>query len=110
MLRGYATEFYVATYFLHDVPADVLRTGPPPRDQAETVFQEPCRFERWPDIPMHVLAGSDDRFFPVEFQRTVARERLGLELEEIAGGHLIALSNPQGLAERLLGYRQMRAR
>jgi hypothetical protein len=39
------------------------------REEAETVFGEHCRFERWPDIPIHVLAGKDDRFFPIEFQR-----------------------------------------
>jgi hypothetical protein len=100
--RGYAREFDVATYFLHDVPQDVLRTGPEPREEADTVFAEPCRFERWPDISIQVLAGRDDRFFPIEFQRRVARERLGKEVEEIPGGHLVALSNPQGLTERLL--------
>jgi pimeloyl-ACP methyl ester carboxylesterase len=106
VLRGYSTEFDTGTYFLHDVPPNVLRNGPPPRDQAEAVFKEPCHFERWPAIPIHVLAGSDDRFFPVEFQRTVARERLGLELEEISGGHLVALSNPLGLTERLLALEE----
>jgi pimeloyl-ACP methyl ester carboxylesterase len=102
---GYATEFDVATYFLHDVPKDVLRTGPaPPRDEAAIVFGEPCRFERWPDIPIHVLAGRDDRFFPVEFQQRIARERLGKEVEAIPGGHLVALSNAGGLTHRLLTY------
>src|SRR5262245_40616159 len=43
-------------------------------------------------------------FFPVKFQRRVARERLGKEAEEIPGGHLVALSNPEGLTERLLAY------
>jgi pimeloyl-ACP methyl ester carboxylesterase len=99
---GYARELDVATYFLHDVPRDVLRAGPEPREEADIVFREPCRFERWPDIPIHVLAGKDDRFFPIEFQRRVARERLGKEVEEIPGGHLVALSNPEGLTERLL--------
>jgi pimeloyl-ACP methyl ester carboxylesterase len=103
--RGYATEFDVETYFLHDVPRDVLRVGPEqPREEAATVFGEPCRFERWPDIPVHVLAGKDDRFFPIEFQRRVARERLGREVEEISGGHLAALSNAEGLTERLIAY------
>jgi pimeloyl-ACP methyl ester carboxylesterase len=103
--RGYATEFDMETYFLHDVPKDVLRTGPEqPREEAETVFGEPCRFERWPDIPIHVLAGKDDRFFPIEFQRRVARDRLGNEVEEVAGGHLVALSNAEGLSERLIAY------
>ena len=101
--HGYAAEFDVETYFLHDVPQDVLRSGPQqPREEAETVFVEPCRFERWPAIPLHVLAGRDDRFFPIEFQRRVARERLEREVEELPGGHLVALSNPQGLADRLL--------
>src|SRR5690349_19916960 len=101
--RGYLTEFDVGTYFLHDVPQGVLRTNPEqPREQAETVFGEPCRFERWPDIPIHVLAGRDDRFFPIEFQQRVARERLGKDVDEIPGGHLVALSNAEGLAQRLL--------
>jgi pimeloyl-ACP methyl ester carboxylesterase len=103
--RGYATEFDVGTYFLHDVPQDVLRSGPEqPREEAETVFGEPCGFERWPEIPIHVLVGRDDRFFPIEFQRRVARERLGKEVEEISGGHLVALSNAEGLTERLVAY------
>jgi pimeloyl-ACP methyl ester carboxylesterase len=100
---GYATEFDMETYFLHDVPKDVLRAGPEqPREEAETVFGEPCRFERWPDIPIHVLAGKNDRFFPIEFQRRVARDRLGKEIDEITGGHLVALSNAEGLTERLI--------
>jgi pimeloyl-ACP methyl ester carboxylesterase len=103
--RGYVREFDVGTYFLHDVPQDVLRAAPEqPREEADTAFGEPCCFERWPDIPIHVLAAKDDRFFPVEFQRRVARERLGKEVEEIPGGHLVALSNPEGLTERLLAY------
>jgi pimeloyl-ACP methyl ester carboxylesterase len=103
--RGYATEFDVGTYFLHDVPQDVLRAGPEkPREEVDTVFSEPCRFERWPEIPIHVLAARDDRFFPIEFQRRVARERLRKEVEEIPGGHLVALSNAEVLTERLLAY------
>jgi pimeloyl-ACP methyl ester carboxylesterase len=103
--HGYPTQFDAETYFLHDVPQDVLRAGPKqPREEAETVFAEPCRFERWPDIPVRVLAGRDDRFFPIEFQRRVARERLAMDLEDIPGGHLVALSNPQGLTERLVAY------
>ncbi|HLI12838.1 MAG TPA: hypothetical protein VKY65_14695 [Alphaproteobacteria bacterium] len=103
--RGYAVAFDPETYFLHDVPTDVRRTGPEaPRREAEIVFGEPCRFEHWPAIPIHVLAGRDDRFFPVEFQQRVARERLGKDVEEIAGGHLVALSNPEGLTRRLLAY------
>jgi hypothetical protein len=32
----------------------------------------------------------------------IARERLGKEAEEIFGGHLVALSNAEGLTERLV--------
>jgi pimeloyl-ACP methyl ester carboxylesterase len=99
---GYSTEFDLATYFLHDVPADVIAAGEPQREQGKNVFREPCRFEAWPKLPIRVIAGRDDRFFPLSFQRKVARERLGLPVEELPGGHLIALSNPQGLSERLL--------
>ena len=72
-------------------------------------FGEPCRFARWPEIPIQVLAGSADRFFPIEFQRRVARERLGKAVEEVSGGHLVALSNPEGLVDRLLAF-EARAR
>ena len=48
------------------------------------------------------MAGADDRFFPVEFQRNVARERLGLEADVLPGGHLIALAWPEPLAGYLL--------
>ncbi|WP_291574852.1 alpha/beta hydrolase [Bradyrhizobium sp.] len=104
-VRGYTAEFDVGTYFLHDVPQEVLRAGPEqPREEAETIFGDPCLFEGWPDIPIHVLAGKDDRFFPIEFQRRVARERLGKEVAEIPGGHLVALSNAERLAECLVAY------
>ena len=48
------------------------------------------------------LSGRDDRFFPYEFQRRVAKERLGLEAEQLPGGHLLALSHPKPLVARLL--------
>jgi pimeloyl-ACP methyl ester carboxylesterase len=49
-----------------------------------------------------LVAGADDRFFPVEFQRTLARDRLGREADVLPGGHLIALSQPAALASYLL--------
>ena len=100
---GYSTEFDVPIYFLHDVPDAVLREGPAhQREQAQIVFKEPCRFQRWPQVPTHVLASTDDRFFPLEFQRRVARARMDTDVEVLPGGHLVALSNPDGLVDRLL--------
>jgi pimeloyl-ACP methyl ester carboxylesterase len=103
--RGYSTEFDIATYFLHDVPPEVIAEGEArERPQSDAVLAEPCLFDAWPDVPIHVMAGRDDRFFPIDFQRRVARERLDAEVDEVAGGHLLALSNPRGLVDRLLAY------
>jgi pimeloyl-ACP methyl ester carboxylesterase len=58
----------------------------------------------WPDVPTRVLTGSGDRFFPAEFQRRLARDRLGITPDQMPGGHLLALSRPTEVAERLEGY------
>jgi pimeloyl-ACP methyl ester carboxylesterase len=68
------------------------------------VFDNCCLFKAWPAIPIHAVAGANDRFFPIEFQRRVARERLHKAIDAVPGGHLVALSNPDGLADRLLRY------
>lgn len=99
---GYSQEFDLATYFLHDVAPDVAATGEPhQRPESDAVFASACTFDAWPDVPIHVVAGADDRFFPVEFQKRVARDRLGVDADVLPGGHLIALSNPTGLADYL---------
>ena len=56
-------------------------------------------------MPTRVIAGRDDRLFPLEFQRRVAKERLGLDVDAIDGGHMVALSHPAALADRLEAYR-----
>jgi pimeloyl-ACP methyl ester carboxylesterase len=72
--------------------------------QSSTVFTSPCTFEHWPSVPTRVLIGRDDRFVPADFQRRVARERLGISPDEMPGGHLVALSQPVELASRLQLY------
>ena len=89
--------------FTHDVPPAVMATAPTPFAQSGTPFTQPWPLPGWPGVPTRVLAGRDDRFFPVGFQRRVAAERLGLPVEELPGGHLVALSRPAELAERLVG-------
>jgi pimeloyl-ACP methyl ester carboxylesterase len=104
---GYSPEFDVQTYFLHDVPNDVAAAGAAHRrDEAKIAFTEPARFQRWPGVSVHVLVGKDDRFFPRDFQVRVARERLGanVDITEIEGGHLLTLSRPRELADRLLTF------
>ena len=90
--------------FFHDVPEDVrqvARSQPEPR-QSDAPFEQPWPLDRWPDVPTRVLQGSDDRLFPLEFQRRVVRDRLGLDVDVIPGGHLLALSRPREVAEYLL--------
>jgi pimeloyl-ACP methyl ester carboxylesterase len=100
---GYGTEFDLAAYFLHDVPPEVAAAGARyERPEGAAAFASTCDFGRWPSIPIGVAAGAGDRFFPVEFQRTVARDRLGLEADVLPGGHLIALAQPAALARYLL--------
>jgi pimeloyl-ACP methyl ester carboxylesterase len=66
------------------------------------MFGEPWPLEAWPDVPTRVLIPRDDRLFPREFQSRIARERLDLPIDEMAGGHLPMLSRPRELAGRLL--------
>jgi pimeloyl-ACP methyl ester carboxylesterase len=97
-------DFDPMVTFMHDLPEDVLRTvlahGSTP--QSDTPFASPCRFRRWPDVSIRYLLGRDDRFFPAEFQRRLAWERLGVVAEEMPGGHLCALSQPDELVELLV--------
>lgn len=101
---GYATEFDLATYFLHDLSKDLTdELSKHGGDEARIAFTEPCAFEAWPAVPLHVLVGNEDRFFPAAFQERVAHERLGAaQVERVPGGHLAALSNPEPIADRLL--------
>ncbi|MFJ4922858.1 alpha/beta fold hydrolase [Streptomyces sp. NPDC088725] len=102
---GYSVEFDLPTYFLHDVPPEVVAAGAAhERAEADIAFSQPCGIERWPDVPTRVLAGAQDRFFPLEFQRRVAGDRLGTDTDETPGGHLAALSHPLDLADRLVRY------
>lgn len=89
--------------FLHDVDPNVARgsqrfSGAP----GPGMFTEPWPLESWPDVPTRALCPRDDRLFPWEFQKRVVGDRLGLELDEIAGGHLPMLSRPAELAQRLV--------
>jgi pimeloyl-ACP methyl ester carboxylesterase len=96
-----------AVIYYHDLPAE-LRAAAQARtwqDQATTPLDEPWPLGAWPDTPTRVLAARHDRMFPLEFQRRIARERLGLEVDEIDGGHMVALGRPGELADRLEAVR-----
>jgi pimeloyl-ACP methyl ester carboxylesterase len=92
-----------AVVYFHDVPAEVTAEayGRGEPEQTKTPMRQPWPLTAWPDVPTRVVVGRHDRLFPAPFQRRVARERLGLDVDEIDGGHLVALSRPAELAERL---------
>jgi pimeloyl-ACP methyl ester carboxylesterase len=99
---GYG-PFDAATYFLHDVDAEVVAEGEQyQRFEADAAFESVCDFKAWPTIGIRVLAGIDDRFFPVGLQRRVARDRLGVEADVLPGGHLLPLVQPRLVADYLL--------
>ncbi len=96
-------EEAMAEVFFHDVDEATLAANAEFEGRpAPGLFAEPLPLETWPEVPTTVLAPREDRLFPLEFQRRVARERLGLEVEEMEGGHLPFLSRPGELAERLV--------
>jgi len=91
--------------FYHDVPpalaAEARRRE---RDEASKVMQQPWPLERWPDTPTRYLLCRDDRMLRAEWARRHARERLGIEADELDGGHYIVLARPRQLADRLVAY------
>jgi len=102
---GYSTDGPMDLYF-HDVPPDVtaeaLAAGEPA--QSGTPLEKPWPLEKWPDVPTRFLLSRGDRFFPADFMHRVVSERLQITPDEIDGGHLVALSRPKALAERLDSY------
>jgi pimeloyl-ACP methyl ester carboxylesterase len=103
---GVDPTFDVMTTFMHDVPLDIvdelMKAGEPP--QSDTIFAKPFPLQQWPDIPTKVIVGTLDRMFPINFQRRLCQDRLGVVPDEISTGHLPAFANPEALAERLLAY------
>jgi pimeloyl-ACP methyl ester carboxylesterase len=97
--------------YFHDVPAEVREEafGHGESQQSWTPMTEPWPLVAWPDVPTRVLVGRDDRLFPADFQRRVARERLGIKTDEIGGGHLLALNQPERVVERFEAYRTARS-
>lgn len=93
--------------FFHDTPEAVRAQAlaEPEPEQSDTPFEQPWPLSGWPDVPTAVICGADDRLFPLEFARRIARERLGIEdIDVMPGGHLMALSRPDELAAWLLSH------
>jgi pimeloyl-ACP methyl ester carboxylesterase len=81
--------------FYHDVPPELAaearrREG----EESSKALGEPWPLQAWPDVPTRYLLCRDDRMFPAAWARRHARERFGIEADEIDGGHYITLSRP----------------
>jgi pimeloyl-ACP methyl ester carboxylesterase len=99
------TESGLNDVFYHDVPPDLASEAQRrERDESSKALTEPWPLDAWPDTPTRYLLCRDDRMFPAAWARRHARERLGIEADEIDGGHYISLSRPRELADRLVAY------
>jgi pimeloyl-ACP methyl ester carboxylesterase len=74
------------------------------RGESSAVWRTPWPLDAWPDVPTKFILCQDDRFFPAAFMRRTARQRLGIEPDEVPGGHCAALSHPRELADLLVSY------
>ena len=101
---GYEESGYEDVFY-HDVPprlaAEARRRE---RNETSKALEEPWPLEDWPETPTRYLLCRDDRMFPAAWARRHARERLGVESDEITGGHYISLSRPVELAAQLAAY------
>jgi pimeloyl-ACP methyl ester carboxylesterase len=99
----------------HDDPLICYYNGVPPalatealrrggRGESAVVYDTPWPLDAWPDVPTKVIVCKDDQFFPADFLRRVARERLGAVPDEVPGCHCVALSHPGELSDLLVSY------
>jgi pimeloyl-ACP methyl ester carboxylesterase len=88
--------------FFHDAPAATARWATKRlRPQSYRVFAETSPLKRWPDVESRSIVCADDRAINPEWVRSAARDRLGVEAVELAGGHSPMLTRPAELARVL---------
>jgi Alpha/beta hydrolase family len=88
--------------FHHDVAPEIAAEAQRrERDEQARALREPWPLDAWPQTPTRYMLCRDDRMFPAGWARRHARERLGLEADEMEGGHYVTLSRPRELAQRL---------
>lgn len=104
---GIAQDADLKVVFFHDVPKEVVDEAWERGEvgQSERPFGPPAMPALPADLPIRFLAGRDDRFFPLDFQRRTVQERFGFAPDEMDGGHLLPLAHPDELVRRLEEYR-----
>lgn len=65
------------------------------------LYEEPCPLTDWPGTPSAYVVCTEDRTIRPEWSRNAARERLGVEVIELPGGHCPQISRPRELAALL---------
>lgn len=73
------------------------------RPQSVNPALYPCSLTAHPRLPTTYVVCSDDRMLRPEWSLKAVRDRLDAELIELPGGHSPMLSQPQVLADLLLG-------
>jgi len=93
--------------FFHDVPDEVVADAftHEASAPADAAFEPAWNADRWPGVPVRVVAGRHDRLLPLSLVTRLSRERVGVEPELVDSGHLPALARPAELAKILLSSR-----
>ncbi|MEV3936332.1 alpha/beta hydrolase [Glycomyces sp. NPDC049804] len=87
--------------FYNGVPAPLVEASYEHEREHNGGWDTPSPLAAWPSVPTRYLLCREDHCFPPEFTRAHVAERLGIVPDEIDGGHMVALSHPRALAERL---------
>jgi pimeloyl-ACP methyl ester carboxylesterase len=88
--------------FFHDAPAAVARWATQRlRPQAYRVLTETTPLAAWPDVESRSIVCRDDRAINPDWVRAAARDRLGVDAIELAGGHSPFMTRPAELAQVL---------
>ena len=90
--------------FYQDCAQDLARASAQRlRKQHWRITQEVTPLRRWPEGPVAYIVCTDDRVVSRGYSTRAAREQLGVDPIEMAGGHSPFLSRPRDLAKLLEG-------
>ena len=105
VMRQQAQRYSGQDLIYHDVPPALAQQARRhARNQSDTPGHAVWPLLAWPPVPTRFVLCTEDRFFPPEFMRRVAADRLEIVPDEIAAGHAVALSRPKELADLLASY------
>lgn len=90
--------------FYNGVPRKLAEKDARLAEGRENVPDGPWPLAGWPEVPTKFLLCCEDRVFPKDFMRRIARARLGIEADEMDGGHGAPLTHPAEMAEKLDHY------